>query len=137
MINFNIKKSFTLVEVLVSASILAVGLVSVIGTFSVGMKYSSNAKQSAQAVGIMQEAMESAIALGYDVAVGAGDKVRFSENPENPFYSYQTKTDAAFVDGNLNEIETDSGLKKITVSVFWNVSGVEKKDEAVTLIARQ
>ena len=136
--NFKRLKSFTLIEVLVAASILTVGLVSVAGTFSVGIKYSSNTKQEAMAAGIMQETMESALSAGYGgIDAGIGSRVRFSENSSSPFYNFETQTDVSYVDGNLNDVAVDSGLKKIKVSVFWNNSGTEKKEEAVTLIAKQ
>lgn len=136
MIN-SIKKSFTLVEVLVSASILAVGLVSVLGTFSAGTKFSRHAKNGAVAAGILQEAMESAIALGYEgAAAGSGERIRFSSDPSSPFYMFEIQTEVSFVGEDLNNSAEDLGLKKIKAAVFWNESGAERKEEAFALMAR-
>lgn len=138
MISYQFKKSFTLVEVLVAAAILTIGMVSAIGTFSVGIKYANSAKQEAAASGIMQEAMESALALGYDnISAGTWERVRFSGDPASPFYGFETQISVFFVDGDLSETILDNGLKKIKAIVFWTDSGIEKSEEAIALIARQ
>lgn len=135
--NYQSYNSFTLIEVLVSAAILTVGLVSIIGTFSAGMVFARKSKKQAMAAGIMQEAMEEAIGKGYEgVGIGISDRTKFSDDVENPFYEFETQVESAFVDGDLNTASADTGLKKIIAKVFWQSQWGEETEEAVTLISR-
>lgn len=137
MSHFKNKQSFTLIEVLVSASILAIGIASILEIFSAGIKFSRYAKNGAIAAGILQETMEAAISLGYDGAIaGKGERIKFSSDLSNPLYIFETQIEISFVNQDLNESADDIGMKKIKASVFWKESGSEKEETAVVLIAK-
>lgn len=129
-------KAFTLLEVVIAASFLTLGLVSSIQMFAAGLQFSRSMKLKAMAAGIAQEKMEGAFSLGYDdVGIGKSGRERFSVDSTSPFYGFETQTEIFYADSNLNISGSDAGLKRIQVDVFWNESNGEKSEQVVALMA--
>jgi len=130
--------AFTLVEVLVAATIVALALTAIFQTFSMGMEVSYNAERETVAVALAQEKIEGTLALGYDnIPVGISNKEKFSADTESPFYSFEHQLEISFINANLEESATDTGLKKIKVNIFWPNRGGEKEENLILLIAKK
>jgi len=132
------KKAFTLVEVLVAAAVMALALTAVSQTFSMGMELSYNAEKETMAVALAQEKLEETLSLGYDnISVGESERERFSDDSESHFYAFENQVEVSYMNENLEESVSDTGLKKIKVNVFWPSRGGEEEENLTLLIAKK
>jgi len=132
------EKAFTLVEVLVAAAIMALALTAVSQTFSMGMELSHNAEKETMALALAQEKLEETLSLGYDnIPVGESERERFSEDLENHFYAFENQVEVSYMNENLEESISNTGLKKIKVNVFWPSRRGEKEENLILLIAKK
>ncbi len=129
------KLGFTLVEVLVALSVFVIAIIVIIQLFPVGLKSSISSKHKTTAVNLVQAGLENAKETAYDDVSGES-RTRVSSDPTNPFYSFERESSVQFVDTNLDISETDLGLKKIIVSVFWQESGQEQEVSATYIKSR-
>lgn len=133
----NRRKAFTLVEILLAIFVLEVGLLGVAGFYAYSLNITKMARNdttaSSLAAGLLDEQLENS----YDnLAVGAGTKTNYITDVNDPFYSWQKKIDIAYIDSNLQESATDTNMKKITVTVYWQFNGQEKSFQIATIKAR-
>ena len=96
------------------------------------------AENSTKASYLAQSQLEYLNSLNYS-DIGAGTieaKHRLSADPASYLYSFQRQTAVQNVDSNLQSSQTDTGLKKITVTVYYTNSfaKVEKTYVTTTLI---
>lgn len=129
------KLGFTLVEVLVALSIFVIAIIVIIQLFPVGIKSSISSKHKTMAVNLAQAELESIKGTAYD-DVDSESRTRVSSDPTNPFYGFEKESFVQFVDTNLDISETDLGLKKIIVSIFWQESGQEQDISATYIKSR-
>jgi len=129
---FKIKSGLTLIEVLLAMSILTIGILAVIQLFPLGLNMSRLNKNETIAINLAQAKMEEIRANSYDDIINE-DKNRISTNPDNPYYNFKRQTEVTFVNENLETVESDSGLKKITVSIYWPEQGEEKSISQTSL----
>ncbi|GAH03867.1 unnamed protein product [marine sediment metagenome] len=129
------KLGFTLVEVLVALSVFIVAVVVIIQLFPVGLKSSRASKNETTAINLAQAGLESAKGTAYDYVISEF-RTRVSLDPTSPFYNFEREPIVQFVDTNLDTSEVDLGLKKITVTVFWQESGQEQEVSATYIKSR-
>ena len=140
-INFNKKdrqKGMSLLEVMVSFSILVVVFISLAQTFPTSSSINKSAENATEASYLAQAEVEEITSLGYDnITVGTIEaKHRLSSNSKNYLYYFQRKAVAAYVNNNLADSATDQGLKKVTVTVYYTdaLSKTEKTYTTTFLI---
>jgi Tfp pilus assembly protein PilV len=123
MLKYN-NKGVSLVEAMVSVAILATGLLSIATLFPLIIKTSKTSEQETMAANLIQAKVEELFNYGYDnLKTGTIEpKSRLSQDPTNPFYNYQREVKIEYLDGNLNNSTSETGLKKITVTVYYNTS---------------
>lgn len=130
----------SLLEVMVSFSILALTFVALMQSFPLSLTINKTSENATKASYLAQEKLEELNSLGYDgLAVGAIEtKHRLSANQADYLYYFQRQTQVSYVDGNLAESGADTGLKKITVTVYYTnaLSKAEKTYSTVTLASR-
>lgn len=135
----NNKKGYTLIEATVAILILVVGLFSVVQFFPLGLRIISDSQDLTVSSNLALSKIEEMKALSYD-SIGTGTietKQRISSDPSSYLYNYQRQTDVETIDANLNYSATDIGLKKITVTVFWQspILSSEKSTQISSLIS--
>lgn len=122
---------FTLIETVVSLGIIAVTLVSLIAIFPTGLKIGKSSADLTTAVYLAQAGMESALSRSYDdLGIGVIEpKNRLSSDESVFLYNFWRQTSVDYLDENFNIAVTDTGLKKINVTVYWTdrFSGNEKE----------
>lgn len=123
---------FSIIEVLASITLLVIGLFSIVKLFPYGMKISRFAEKKSLAAVIAQEKMETLISSGYEGIDTGTIEARSQVSTGNFGYKYHfdRETTVIYVDGDLNESESDTGMKQIEVTVFWNA----KEDVEETVI---
>ena len=129
------KSGFTLVEVLVALSVFIIAIIVIIQLFPVGLKSSISSKNETCAVNLAQAGLENIKGTAYD-DVNGESRARISLDPADPFYKFERESIVQFVDTNLETIESDLGLKKIIVTVFWQESGQEQNVSATYIKSR-
>lgn len=135
------EKGITMLEAVMAIAVLIIGILSLVEIFPLSLKIGKNAEQSTIATNLAQAKIEEIFYLDYDnIPIGTIEsRIKMSDNPENPFYQYERETVAEYVDGNLNNSISETGLKKITTTVFWNspILSTEKEVELNILISEK
>ncbi|MFA6106966.1 MAG: type II secretion system protein [Patescibacteria group bacterium] len=146
MLNLKIRpglnqKGITILEIMVSMMIVSLAFTGLMHSFPLGLAINREAENATLASFLAQSKIEELHSLGYE-AVSPGtieEKHRLSVNQENYLYNFQRETSVGFVDGNLAASGADTGLLKITVSVYYPdaLSKKEKSYAVSTLIAQR
>ncbi|MDD4271355.1 MAG: hypothetical protein PHF50_00965 [Patescibacteria group bacterium] len=142
----NMKKKLTcsggmaLLEVMVAFSILMLTFIALMQSFPVSMTINKTSENATKASYLVQEKLEELNSLGYaNISTGTIEaKHRLSDDTSNYLYYFQRQTAVSYVDGNLADSESDTGLKKITVTIYYTnaLSKTEKNYSTVTLISQ-
>ena len=124
-----VKRSFTIIEVLIAIFILEVGILGVSSFFASGFKIIKTARTETITSNLAAGLLDEQLATAYDnLTVGAGTCQKYSTDINSPFYTWSQEIDIAYVNSNLDEsynllIDPLTGsytqMKKITVTVFW------------------
>ncbi|MDD5032471.1 MAG: prepilin-type N-terminal cleavage/methylation domain-containing protein [Patescibacteria group bacterium] len=132
---------FSLIEVIVAFTILSVAFIGLVQTFPFGLSINKEAENTTEASYLAQDKIEELNSLGYDnINIGTIEaKHRLSLDPDNYLYNYQRETVVNYVDGNLSEVVSDQGIKKISVTVYYinAVSKTEKSYNITTLVSEK
>lgn len=135
---FNPRGGFTLIETMVAFFIFSMVFIGLAYAFPRGLMINKTAENSTKASYLAQSQLEYLNSLSYgDIGTGTIEtKHRLSTDPSNYLYFFQRQTEAQNVDSNLQASQTDTGLKKITITVYYTNSfaKVEKNYVTTTLI---
>ena len=112
-VSFNEDKGFTLIEVLVSITILLIIGVFLFNSLNFTVHTNANSKSLTIATSLAQEEMEKIKSLNWDEIV---DIQRSDVDPEN-YPGYQKKVE-------ITEL-SDPFLKKLVVSIYWENQSIE------------
>ena len=134
-------RGISILEALIAISILLIGILSIARVFPLATKISRSSEETTIAANLAQSEIETLFSWGYE-GIGTGlieTKHRLSADPNNPFYAYQRQTDVRYVDANLSTSSSNTGLKKITVTIFWNSPAInsEKSYPMIVLISQK
>lgn len=115
------RQAFTLVEVLVAMTILAAFTTAMVTIFPTSIKIISSGNQQTVAANLAQAKLESLRAITYDnLPTGIYENnVRADADPASPFYNFYYTVTINYIDDNLASAITDTGLKKIIVTLNW------------------
>jgi len=137
---FKRTKGFTLIEVMVSFFIFSMVFIALAYAFPQGLMINKTAENSTKASYLAQAKLEELNSLNYaDIAVGAIEaKHRLAEDAASYLYYFQRQTEVVYVDGDLQASATDTGLKKVTVTIYFanSLSKTEKTYTTTTLISQ-
>jgi prepilin-type N-terminal cleavage/methylation domain-containing protein len=137
---FTSQTGMSLLEIMVSLSILAVTFIALMQSFPLTLSINKTSENATKASYLAQEKLEELNSLGYgNIAVGTIEtKHRLSSAQNNYLYYFQRQTLVNYVDGNLQDSVSDTGLKKISVTIYYTnaLSKTEKNYSTVTLISQ-
>lgn len=129
---------FTLIESLAAIFILSVGILAILIMFTLGIKIINSSKMAATGIQLGQEKIEEIISLSYEEIFA--EEIIEAELPP-PFSYYRRETRITYVDPllNLQETDTDRGIKKVEVTVSWQSSlmASRKSIELTTIISKK
>ena len=141
MLKSNNQRGLTLLEAAIAIAVLLIGVLNIVQIFPLSFKLGKTAEQTTMAINLAQAKIEELFYLGYDnLVVGTVEpKHRLAADSTNPFYHYQRQTDIEYVDQNLNYSAGETGLKKITVTVYWYhpLLKNESSQETIILISKK
>lgn len=129
------KKAFTIIEIIVAITVLAVGVLGISVFFSLSLKVTDSANHVTTASNLAQGVVDTELTLSYDnLSVGNGTRVRFSTDPTNPYYNYYETVNVSFINPDLTPNNApDVGLKKIEVIIDW-LEGTNPKNVQISTI---
>jgi Tfp pilus assembly protein PilV len=143
----NYKKFFdnqiglSIIEIMVAFSILVVAFIGLVQSFPFGLSINKAAENATIASYLAQGKIEEMISLGYDnINVGVLEaKQRLSDNEDNYLYHYQRRIEVSYVDSNLDNSVSDTGMKKISVIIYYtnSLSKTEKNYRIETLVVKR
>jgi prepilin-type N-terminal cleavage/methylation domain-containing protein len=133
-----LKNGFTLIEIMVAIFILTLGVLAVLAMFPYGLRIMNASNMSTKAVELAQGKIEEVISISYQ-------SINISDTIENslpsPFEAFKRETIITYVDpsSGLSQTDSDKGVKKIRVIVFWKSGLVlsQKNIEVSTLISQR
>ena len=121
-------------ESTIAIAVLLVGLFSVMQFFPFSIKVIGDANAKTIATNLTLSQLEEIKAQSYD-AMGTGTtetKQRVSTDPTSYLYDYQRQTVIELIDSNFDLSGSDLGLKKITVTTYWQ-SPVTKEEKSFSI----
>lgn len=138
------EKGFTLVEIVLAMTVLALAFTGIWSAYITSLQKSGESEKIVTASFLAREKLEFYIGLKKNKGFNAGDldtgnfekvnNVGQREIQEGnlppPYGQFTRTTTIKFLDENLNEDISDKGYKKISVQVAW---GMPAPDKSVTL----
>lgn len=126
------KSGFSIIEIIAAIALLTIGIFAIVKMFPFGLQISKSSEEITVAAMAANEKMESLISLGYD-GINTGTieaKQTISIGSFGNIYGLSRKTVVSYVDGNLAEPipVSDTGMKKIEITVYWMQSTGEEKN---------
>lgn len=129
-------QGFTIVEVLFAIIIFVVAILSVLTAFPTQFRSVQGSTQNTVTTNLAQAKIEELIGKenGYDLlTVGTQPVANFTTAP---FTNYQYQVSVVLLDSNLQVTQTDVGIKRVTVDVFYTEGGDQRKSEVASLITK-
>jgi len=132
---------FSLIEIMVALAILIIAFISLTQVFPFGLSINKEAENSTIASYLAQEKIEELFSLEYDnINLGTIEtKHRLADDSASYLYYFQRQTAVSYVDGELNVVGEDMGIKKISVTIYFTnaISKTEKNYNITTLISKR
>ncbi|MAG28686.1 hypothetical protein CL632_00870 [bacterium] len=137
----NNKQGISLIEIIISISVLAIGILGLLQAFPRGVATQRTIELETIGNHLAQEKFEEFAALTYeDIATGTlENQVRMSSDQGDPFYHFKRTTVVELVDQDMIVTGGDIGLKKITVTLSWPrpLNGATDSLTMVTLVSKR
>lgn len=135
------RQGLTMIEVMVSMMIISIAFAGLMQSFPLGLAINKQSENSAFAYYLAQEKLEALYSLDYDgIPTGVIEaKERVSLDLDDYRYAYQRQTSVSYVDSDLNDSLIDTGLKKISVTIYYPdaLAKSEKSYNITTLISKK
>jgi len=135
----NYQQGLSLIEIMVAFTILVIAFIGLTQSFPYGLSITKSAENITIASYLAQAKIEELYYSGYsNISTGViEEKHRLSDDQTNYLYFYQRQTEVSYVDGDLSESIEDTGMKKISVTVYYlnALSKTEKSYNITTLIS--
>jgi len=134
-------KGIGLIEVVISVTVLAVGLFGLLQAFPHGVQAEKDIEFASIASYLAQAKLEELATLSYDeITPGTLESgAHANSNTDSPFYNFLRTTTVELLDENLTASVTDIGFKKISVVITWPpvLGGEQQTTELVTMISKR
>lgn len=122
---FRNEKGFTLLEIIISMTILSVGILTLVQMFSSSLNQAAQADRYLNGVYLAQQKFSQLELENFDTEIFEGG---FGEQE-----IYQWQLEVLPYDSPLNDEEARIQIQQISLRVFWEDKGVEKEVQLVSL----
>ena len=127
------RKGFSLIEIMVAIMILGTSYIGIIQAFPYAMSIIKTAENETIASFLAQEKIEEINQMTYaEVTTGAIETRHRLGGSGDKLYHFERQTDVVYVDSDLNDSVSDTGLKKIITTVYYTNS-ISKSEKEYTL----
>jgi type II secretory pathway pseudopilin PulG len=135
----NNQSGFSIIEAIVAIVVLMIAFVSIVSIFPFSINITGNAQQQSIASAIALSKIEEIRTINYEeMATGIViPRQAVSLDSDNIWSKFDYQVEVQFLNQNLEASLTDSGLKQVKVTVFWQspVKKTEQSTEISTIIA--
>lgn len=130
------QSGMSLIEIMVALLILMVAFIGLIQSFPFSQTMVKTAENSTKASYLAQNELERLLALNYNnIPLGEIEpKQRLAADPSNYLYYFQRQTTVNYLTGDWQDSISDTGLKKISITVYYTNS-ISKKENYYSLSA--
>lgn len=134
----NSRNAFTMLEVLLAVFILEIGLLAIVGFYAYSMQITKLARNQTTAANLASGILDDKLDLNYEnLALGTSSKDPYTVDSNSPLNNWLIQTSVTYIDDlDLSEKSTETNMKKIVVTVFWQEQGVEKSFQTASIKAR-
>lgn len=123
------KPGFTFLELLIATTLFSVGMISVLQIFPVNRRLLTQSAQTTQAAFLAQEQVEKVRNTDYATLTTGNYEPRAALDSTGGqiFAQYERQTVISYIDTNYATSATDTGLKKVLVTVFWTERNINRQ----------
>ncbi|MFA5386843.1 MAG: prepilin-type N-terminal cleavage/methylation domain-containing protein [Candidatus Paceibacterota bacterium] len=127
------QKGITLIEVIVALAVLSIGIIGILQSFPAAAQKEGIAKNNSTAAYLAQGQLETLLSYDYD------NPLLSTGTTTTSTLNYYIQTNVAYIDplDDLNATDTDLGIKRIKIKVFWGRDVPEQTVELSTLYSRK
>ncbi len=130
-----------LIEIMISVTVLAIGLLGLLRAFPQGIAVEKSLEYATIGSQLAQAKLEEYAATPYD-EIGTGlieNQVRVNTDSSSILYHFLRTTTVSLVDSNLSVSGTDIGLKKVTITIAWpsTFGGSNRSTSVTTLVSER
>ena len=127
---------FTLIESVIAVSVFVLAIFSILYAFPLQFRQTKTSQQESVAIEIAQAKIEEVISTAYeDLTEGIFQpRTPYASDPSNPMHLYETQVDVSYLDADMQQSALDSGVKKITVTVFYQEFGAENQINLASIL---
>lgn len=132
----NQQLGLTLVETLLALAIVTLAVTFLVSLFPYGLKTAALSQEETMAAFLAQAKIEELISANYAEVPTQTTVESNLSSVDADFTGFSRTTVVSYVDGNLNPYQSDLGLKKISVTVYWqnNLSQATSSLSLISLI---
>ncbi len=130
------RRGFTFLELLVALTLFLVGMVSVLQIFPLNRRLLNQTSQTTQAVFLAQEEIEKVRSNDY-TALPAGTyaaRTAVTSDTTSPLSIFDKQVVIVQVDTNRATTVTDTGIRRVDVTIFWTETSVERQYRVSTYV---
>lgn len=132
------KKSFTIIEIIVAIGIFGVGVLAIAGFFATSAQTVRVASHTSVASNLASGLVDEEFSKSYEELIPAtGTRTKISSDPADPFYLFEKQINIKLIDSNLATSATDVGLKQIDCFIYWQEGDNEKNVQMSTVKSRR
>lgn len=116
------RSGFSLIEIIIAFSILSVAYIGMMRSFPLALSINKSSELGTVSAYLAQSKIEEVSSLAYEnIATGTIEALhRLSATTTDYLYQFERETLCTNVDGNLAASSTDSGIKKISSTVYFH-----------------
>lgn len=123
-------KGFSLLELIIAIAVLAIGLVGVLQIFPIGLKASQHAGMITKASFLAQNKIEDVKLAGFEAITELPPKIPLSGRDGD------LEWDIKIHDVELEGVEPDSDIRKITVTITWPEGNTTRSKDFITYVTK-
>ncbi len=122
------RRGFTFVELLIALSLFSVGMLSILQIFPINRRLLNQSSYQTDAAFLAEEQMETLRSLAYSaLTAGTYEAKATVPNSTGTVYSlFQRSTTIDYINSSYAVSGTDTGLKRLTVTVYWSEGSVNR-----------
>ena len=137
--SFQNSLGFSLIEIIVTLTILSVVVMGLVAVYPFGLSIAGSAESETIASFLGQRKLEQLRAKDYqEIETGViEEKHRLSTDDSDYKHDYKRRTEVDNVNSDLEKTDSDTGLKRITTTVYYinDISKTEEEYQIATLMS--
>jgi len=126
----NMKRAFTLIEIIMAMAIMAVGIIGVVRLLPVGLRASKSSEMISKAAFLAQKQLEQLKLAGFDALIEDTPSVPLEGEEGN--YSWQAEISEVSLAG----LMSSEDIRQLTLIVSWQQTGRTQSETFATYIAK-